>query len=231
MKYVAVLMLGVILAGCKSTPGSSPSTLKDDKDKTSYALGVNLGKRLRADSIEINPEMFVRGVTDAADDSSKRLLTDAEVQSTLSKLDQSVAARRMAAAGAMGMKNKMEGEAFLEQNKKREGIVTLPSGLQYEVVKQGSGQVPKHGQTVETRYRGTLVNGTEFDNSEKHGGTVTFGIDQVIPAWTEALLKMNVGSRWKLFVPSQLAYGERGAGGMIGPNCTLIFDIELVAIK
>ncbi len=231
MKYVVICILGLAIVGCKGTPSSSQSSLKDDRDKTSYALGLNIGKRLHSDSIDVNPEMFLRGITDAANDSSKKLLTDAEIQTVLSQLDQSLMAKRTAATSALAQKNKKEGEDFLEQNKKRQGVVTLPSGLQYEVLKEGKGPMPKRGQTVETRYRGTLVDGTEFDNSEKHGGTVKFTVDQVIPGWSEALLRMNVGSKWKLFVPSELAYGERGAGGAIGPNCALIFDLELVAIR
>ncbi len=232
MKYVAVLLAALAIAGCKKgIPGLSSSSLSNDRDSTSYALGMNIGKQIHADSIDINPEMFVRGMTDAASDSGKKMLTDQEVQMSLMRLNQAISAKRAAAASLVAEKNKMEGEACLEQNKKREGVCTLPSGLQYLVIKEGTGPMPKKGQTVETRYRGTLVDGSEFDNSERHGGTVTFPVDRVIPGWSEALLKMKVGSKWKVWVPSQLAYGPQGAGGMIGPNCALIFELELVAIK
>lgn len=229
MKYAMIFLAAVVIAGCKNMPGSS--TLRDSTDSTSYALGINFGNRFKSDSLHINPELFVRGIQDALTDSSKKLMTDQEVGSSLSRLDQELSMKRMAAGMAASAKNKKEGEDYCDQNKKREGVVTLPSGLQYEVLKTGSGPVPKRGQTVETRYKGMLVNGTEFDSSEKHGGTVRFTIDQVIPGWTEALLRMNVGSKWKLVVPSDLAYGERGAGNIIGPNQTLIFELELVSIQ
>jgi len=128
-------------------------------------------------------------------------------------------------------KNKKEGAEFLEQNKKRSGVVTLPSGLQYEVIAEGKGKSPKADQTVETNYRGTLIDGTEFDSSEKHGGPASFKMTQVIAGWTEALQRMKVGSKWKLYIPPQLAYGDRGASGVIGPNATLVFEIELLSIK
>jgi len=231
MKFVALVVAGLLIAGCKGTPGSSSSSLSNDKDKTSYALGLNIGRQIHADSIEVNPEMFARGITDAANDSGKKLLTDQEMQAVLMQLNQTISMKRSAATSAAAERNKKEGEAFLEQNKTRQDVITLPSGLQYEVVKEGSGPMPKHGQTVQVKYRGSLVDGTEFDGSERHGGTATFRLEQVIPGWTEALLRMKVGSKWKLFVPTQLAYGLQGAGGMIGPNCALVFDLELVAIK
>lgn len=229
MKVILVVLSAIILVGCKGMPGSN--TLRDSTDSTSYALGINFGNRFKTDSIRINPELFVRGIQDAMIDSSKKLLTDQEVGSALGRLDQAITMKHMAAGMAQAAKNKKEGEDFLEQNKKRQGVITLPSGLQYEVINNGSGRMPRRGQTIEARYRGTLVNGSEFDSSEKHGGSVKFVVDQVIPGWTEALLRMNVGSKWKLFIPSELAYGERGAGNVIGPNQALIFDIELVSIQ
>jgi FKBP-type peptidyl-prolyl cis-trans isomerase FklB len=230
MKAIAVALLVVLLAGCKGTP-ESKSTLDNEKDKISYALGLNIGKRMKADSLEIAPAMFVRGLQDAMDDSSKKLLTDQEVKTVLVNLDQGLAMKRMVLSSAQADKNKKEGEAFLEENKKRPGVVTLPSGLQYEVIKEGSGKTPRANQTVTTKYRGTLVNGTEFDSSELHGGTSTFQVNQVIPGWIEALQRMKVGSKWKLFVPAQLAYGDKSAGPTIGPNSALIFELELIDVK
>src|SRR5512140_1130371 len=168
MKSIAILLLVVVLAGCKGTPGAK-TTLDNEKDKISYALGLNIGKRMKADSLEIIPAMFARGLQDAMDDSSKRLLTDQEVKTVLVNLDQGLAMKRMVLSSAVAEKNKKEGESFLEENKKRPGVVTLPSGLQYEVVKDGTGKSPRANSTVTTKYRGTLVNGTEFDSSELHG--------------------------------------------------------------
>jgi FKBP-type peptidyl-prolyl cis-trans isomerase FklB len=230
MKYIIIAAFVIGLAGCKGTPGVK-SSLDTDKDKTSYALGMNLGKRLKSDSIEVSPELFLQGMKDAMDDSSKKLLTDQEVKQILVTLDQGITMKRMVAGSAVSEKNKKEGADFLEQNKKRPGVTTLPSGLQYEVITEGRGKMPKADQTVETNYRGMLIDGTEFDSSTKHGGPATFKVNQVIAGWTEALQRMKVGSKWKLYIPSQLAYGDRGAGGVIGPNATLLFEIELLSIK
>jgi FKBP-type peptidyl-prolyl cis-trans isomerase FklB len=131
----------------------------------------------------------------------------------------------------LGEKNKAEGEAFLAENKKKEGVKTLPSGLQYKVIKAGTGKKPKVTDTVTTHYRGTLMNGTEFDSSYRRGQPVSFQVNGVIPGWTEALQLMEEGAKWQLFIPSNLAYGERGAGRDIGPNATLVFEIELLSIE
>jgi len=200
-------------------------------DKTSYALGMNLGKRLKNDSIDVNIDVFIRGMKDAMDDSSKKLMTDQDVKTALVNLDQGIATKRMVMSGAIAEKNKKEGVDFLEKNKKRSGVITLPSGLQYEVIHEGTGKMPKADQTVETNYIGTLIDGTVFDSSEKHGGPASFKANQVIPGWSEALQKMKIGSKWKLYVPPELAYGEHGAGGVIGPNATLIFELELLSAK
>jgi len=228
MKYTCLALGALLLAGCKGMPGSV--SLHNGTDTTSYALGMSFARRFKADSLSINPQAFVQGIQDGLNDSSRKMLTDQEMSAALSALDQAINMKRMAGNSAVALRNKKAGEMFLDQNKRRQGVITLPSGLQYEVVKNGTGPIPRKGQTVETRYRGTLIDGTEFDSSEKHGGTVRFTVDQVIPGWTEALLKMKVGSKWKLYIPSELAYGERGAGGMIGPNAALVFDIELVAV-
>jgi FKBP-type peptidyl-prolyl cis-trans isomerase FklB len=230
MKYIIIAAFIIGLAGCKGTPGVK-SSLNNDKDKTSYALGLNLGKRLKTDSVEVNPELIFQGLRDALVDSSKKLLSDSEVKQVLATLDQGIAMKRMVAGSAVSEKNKKEGGDFLEQNKKRSGVTTLPSGLQYEVITEGKGKMPKADQTVQTNYRGMLIDGTEFDSSTKHGGPATFRVNQVIAGWTEALQRMRVGSKWKLYIPPQLAYGDRGAGGVIGPNATLVFEIELLSIK
>jgi FKBP-type peptidyl-prolyl cis-trans isomerase FklB len=137
----------------------------------------------------------------------------------------------MAKQAEVAKKNKAEGEAFLAENKKKEGVKTTPSGLQYKVIKPGKGKKPKSSDTVTVNYRGTLIDGTEFDSSYKRGQPATFQVSGVIPGWTEALQLMEEGAKWQLFIPSNLAYGERGAGGVIGPNATLIFEVELISIQ
>ena len=159
---------------------------------------------------------------------AKLRMSDDEIGATLNALQAQIQRKSAQAAGAAGEENKKAGEAFLAQNKSKEGVVTLPSGLQYKILKAGDGKKPAATDSVECNYRGTLINGTEFDSSYKRGQPATFGVTQVIPAWQEALQLMPVGSKWQLFVPAELAYGERGAGREIGPNSTLIFEVELL---
>ena len=203
--------------------------LKTDKDKTSYALGMNAGTNFKQQSIDVNTDVFVKGLKDALS-GAKPLLTDDEMRSTLMVLQKEMMAKQTEKMQALGAKNKKEGEAFLAENKKKEGVVTLPSGLQYKIIKEGTGKMPKAADTVTTNYRGTLTDGTEFDSSYKRGEPATFPVNGVIPGWTEALQLMKTGSKWQLFIPSNLAYGERGTGP-IGPNAVLLFDVDLISIK
>jgi len=205
--------------------------LKNQKEKVSYSIGLNIGRNigndLKKQSADIDPNILVKGIQDALT-SAKPLLTDQEIQETIAAFQKEM----MAKWEEMAKKNKAEGEAFLAENKKKEGVKTLPSGLQYKVIKAGTGKKPKADGTVTANYRGTLINGTEFDSSYKRGQPATFPVSGgMIPGWTEALKLMEVGTKWQLFIPSNLAYGERGAGGVIGPNATLIFEIELVSIQ
>jgi FKBP-type peptidyl-prolyl cis-trans isomerase FklB len=197
--------------------------LQTEKDKISYSIGVSIAKGLVAQGIECNPEFVARGIQDTLS-GGQALMTEAEVQQLLLGLQQKV--RDNASENL-----KKEGEAFLAENAKKPGVVTLPSGLQYKVIQAGTGPKPKAEDTVVTNYRGTFIDGTEFDSSEKNGGPATFAVNGVIQGWTEALQLMEVGAKWQLFVPSSLAYGEKGAGEVIGPNTTLIFDLELLEIK
>jgi FKBP-type peptidyl-prolyl cis-trans isomerase FklB len=158
-------------------------------------------------------------------------MTEEEYKATMTALQKEMMEKQADAARKLAEKNKKEGEAFLAENGKKEGVVTLPSGLQYKVIQSGKGKTPKSTDTVETNYRGTLIDGTEFDSSYKRGQTATFPVNGVIAGWTEALQKMKEGDKWQLFVPSNLAYGERGAGREIGPNATLLFEVELIAVK
>jgi FKBP-type peptidyl-prolyl cis-trans isomerase len=206
------------------------AVLKTQKDKVSYGIGMNIGKNLKKDAIDVDADMLVKGLRDSLS-GEKTLMSDEEYRATLTAFQKEMMEKQAEASKAVAEKNKKEGEAFLADNGKKEGVLTLPSGLQYKVIKSGTGKTPKLTDTVETHYRGTLIDGTEFDSSVKRGQTATFPVNGVIPGWTEALQKMKEGDKWQLFVPANLAYGERGAGRDIGPNATLIFEVELIAVK
>jgi FKBP-type peptidyl-prolyl cis-trans isomerase FklB len=203
------------------------SALKTEGDKLSYVLGLNLGADMKKRSInDLNYDMLVKGIRDAYADGPK-LLTDEEQEQVWTTFQQNMKASGM----KMSEDNKKKGNEFLAQNKTKEGVVTLPSGLQYKILKQGTGPKPKLSDEVTTHYRGTLINGTEFDSSYKRNAPVSFPVNGVIKGWTEALQLMPTGSKWQLFIPSDLAYGPNGAGGVIGPNETLIFEVELISIQ
>jgi FKBP-type peptidyl-prolyl cis-trans isomerase FklB len=208
----------------------TPLALKTQKDKFSYALGMNLGANLHKQSVPVDPNIMARGLKDALA-GGKTLLTEEEARAAITAVQNDMREKQQAKMQAAGDANKKEGEAFLADNKSKEGVVALPSGLQYRVLKEGNGPKPTATDSVVCNYRGTLINGTEFDSSTKHGGPATFPVNGVIKGWTEALQLMPVGSKWQLFVPSDLAYAERGAGGDIGPNASLIFEVELVSIQ
>lgn len=213
---------------------SAPLALTTQKDKASYAIGMNIGKsvaaKFKSDSLDVNTAIFLRGMKDAMA-GGKTLLTDDQAKAVLDTLQADMTKNQEAKMAIAGDVNKAKGDAFLAANKAKDGVVTLPSGLQYKIVSAGTGPKPTLSDSVVCNYRGTLIDGTEFDASAKHGGPATFPVGQVIKGWTEALQLMPVGSKWQLYIPSDLAYGSRGAGGDIGPNSTLIFDIELLSIK
>jgi FKBP-type peptidyl-prolyl cis-trans isomerase len=206
------------------------SPFKDEKEKVSYALGLNIGTNLHRQMVEFDPNIFLQGLKDAMS-GGKPLMTDEEVRATLTQFQTELRAKMEAKRQQEADKNKKDGEAFLAANKGKEGVVALPSGLQYKVLTPGTGPKPTSSDTVVCNYRGTLIDGTEFDSSAKHGEPASFPVSGVIKGWTEALQLMPVGSKWQLFVPSDLAYAERGAGGVIGPNATLVFEVELLSIK
>jgi FKBP-type peptidyl-prolyl cis-trans isomerase FklB len=205
-------------------------TLKTQKDKISYSIGLDIGRSLKRQAIDVDQNLLVQGLKDALSN-QKQLLSDDEARECLTTFQRELVAKRTEEAKKAGEANMKEGEEFLAQNKKKPGVVTLPSGLQYKILKEGTGKTPKATDTVITNYRGTLINGKEFDSSFRHGKPATFPVDQVIRGWTEALQLMKVGSKWQLFIPSELAYGPNGAGTDIGPNTTLIFEVELLGIK
>jgi FKBP-type peptidyl-prolyl cis-trans isomerase FklB len=204
--------------------------LKTDKDKTSYAIGLNIGKGLHRDSVDVDPNILLQGLKDALA-GGKTLLTDDEAKAAMTALQNDVRKKQEERMQQAGETNKKEGDAFLAANKTKEGVVTLPSGLQYKILKEGTGPKPSASDTVVCNYKGTLLNNTEFDSSYKRGQPATFPVGKVIKGWTEALQLMPVGSKWQLFIPSELAYGPRGAGPDIGPNATLVFEVELLSIQ
>jgi FKBP-type peptidyl-prolyl cis-trans isomerase FklB len=213
-------------------PAKKPLTLDTQKDKASYAIGLNIGRSMKKDDVDVDPEIIARGMKDALT-GAKPLLNDEETQTVLNTLQTDVRKHQQELYQQAVLKNKEQGDAFLATNKSKTGVVTLPSGLQYKVIQNGDGPKPAANDTVVCNYRGTLIDGTEFDSSYKRGKPATFGVSQVIKGWTEALQLMPVGSKWELYIPPTLAYGERGTpnGGPIGPNSTLIFDVELVSIQ
>lgn len=205
-------------------------TLKTQKDKFSYAIGMKMGANFKKQSVAIDPVVLSRGLKDAMA-GGKTLLTDDEAQAAIMAVQKDLHEKQQAAMQIAGEANKKEGEAFLAANKAKEGVVTLPSGLQYKILTAGTGPKPAASDSVVCNYRGTLINGNEFDSSYKRGQPATFPVSGVIKGWTEALQLMPVGSKWQLFIPSDLAYGERGPGPEIGPNSTLIFEVELLSIQ
>ena len=217
-------------AGTAAKSGASGAvTLKTDKEKASYAIGVKIGKDMQRQAIDIDPAIVGRGLKDAFTD-SKILMTESEMRATLFAFQTDMNGKLEAKRKQEGEAAQKEGEAFLASNKSRPGVTTLPSGLQYKILTTGSGPKPTASDSVVCHYRGTFINGKEFDSSYKHGEAITFAVTGVIKGWTEALQLMPVGSKWQLFIPSNLAYGEQGHGADIPPNATLIFEVELISI-
>jgi FKBP-type peptidyl-prolyl cis-trans isomerase len=204
--------------------------LTTQKDKFSYALGMNLGSNLHKQSVPVDPNILLRGLKDALA-GGKTALTEEQARAALMEVQNEMRKKQQAEMQAAGEANKKESDAFLVANKAKEGVVTLPSGLQYKILTQGTGPKPTATDSVVCNYRGTLINGTEFDSSYKRGEPATFPVSGVIKGWTEALQLMPVGSKWQLFVPSDLAYGERSPGPEIAPDSTLIFEVELLSIQ
>ena len=221
------LTAGLALAFAGSVFADAPKT---DKEKASYAIGLDMGNSVKSLDIDLNADFIAQGIRDAI--SGKPALNEDEVQAALMGLQKEVQGKMEAKQKALGETNAAASKKFLEENAKKEGVKTTASGLQYKVVTEGKGPKPTLDDTVEVKYKGTLINGTEFDNSAKHNeaGTASFPIKGIIPGWTEALQLMPVGSTWELYIPANLAYGEQ-APPMIGPNQALVFTVELVAIK
>lgn len=228
MKLVAVAVMG--LAMSTSIVAADASELGSDLDKLSYSIGADLGKNFKKQGIEINPASMSKGMQDGMSGSAL-LLTDDQMKEVLNKFQKDLMAKRNADFTKKADENKAKGEAFLSQNKTKEGVVTLPSGLQYKIIETGKGAKPGKDDNVTVDYTGTLIGGEVFDSSEKTGKPATFKVSQVIPGWTEALQLMPSGSTWEVVVPASLAYGTRSVGGPIGPNETLIFKIHLISVN
>jgi FKBP-type peptidyl-prolyl cis-trans isomerase len=214
----------------KSTTAARPrAPLVTEKDKQSYAIGLSVGKNLSRDAIDVEPKFVLQGIQDAVGN-SKPMLTDDQIKTVMTALQAEVQKKQEAKRVAAEATNKKAGADFQAANKAKPGVVTLPDGLQYKILTAGTGPKPTATDTVVCNYKGTLVDGTEFDSSYKRGQPATFPVGRVIKGWTEALQLMPVGSKWQLVIPSDLAYGQRGQGP-IGPNSTLIFEVELMSIK
>jgi len=228
-KAKALLTLAA-LATAGGLLAQDTNLFKNEMEKASYALGLNLGNNWKRQDIELDFDLLLKGLNDTKE-GAKPLLTEQETREVLASYQKVITAKQQEKRRIQGEKNKKEGEAFLAENKNKPGVVTLTNGLQYKVITEGNGEIPKREDTVTVKYRGTLIDGTEFDNSAKTPtGTATFRVTGVIPGWTEALTHMKAGSKWQLFIPSELAYGQFGKPP-IGPNATLLFDIELVGIQ
>ena len=227
MKSVIIVVTGILLlAG--PVFGAEDRALESQRDKVSYTIGVFSGNNLKQQSIDVDPDIMLKGIKDSLS-GGKTLLTDQEMSEVMAAFQKEMTIKQSEKRNAMAEKNKKDGETFLAENKTKEGVKTLPSGVQYKVVKEGTGKNPKTTDRVVAHYRGTLINGTEFDSSYQRNEPATFKLDQVIKGWTEAVMLMKEGAKWQIFIPSNLAYGENGAGP-IEPNSTLIFDVELIKI-
>ena len=217
-------LLALILSTGIAAPlfADGTNAFNDEKSKVSYAIGMVFGHNLQQQGLEVDPDVVVHGIKDQVAGGTT-LLTPQDAQAT-------IAAYQQKARSELTQKYKAEGEAFLATNKNNPGVITLPDGLQYRVITEGTGPQPTSDSTVTVNYRGTFLNGTEFDNSYKRGQPAQFPVGGVIRGWTEALTLMKVGAKWQLFIPSELAYGEAGHSG-IPPNATLVFEVELLAAQ
>ncbi|MEW6323862.1 MAG: FKBP-type peptidyl-prolyl cis-trans isomerase [Nitrospirota bacterium] len=220
----ALMLLG---APISAAAADEPAGKKHD---VSYSIGMDIGATLKRQSLELDPDAVAAGLKDALT-GAKTKLTAEQAREILTTFQEELRAKAEERAAQLAEKNKKEGEAFLAENKKKAGVKTLPSGLQYKVLTEGKGKLPKATDTVTAHYRGTLIDGTEFDSSYQRGEPATFPVTGLIAGWTEALQLMKVGSKWQLFIPSDLAYGPRTASQLIGPNATLIFEVELLSVQ
>jgi len=210
--------------------GAPAAGFKTQKEKLSYAIGMEMGKGVKAQGLDVDSAILSQGLKDALTD-AKPQMTEDELKQVINDLQQGMRQKQMQMQEQAAAENKTKGEAFLAENGKKDGVVTLPDGLQYKILTAGDGKKPVETDTVKCNYKGTFIDGSEFDSSAKAGGPVPFEVKNVIPGFKEVLQLMPVGSKWQVFIPSNLAYAEHGAGGVIGPNAALIFEIEVVSIE
>ena len=225
--HLIVVTALALLVG--SLPAQEKPELKTLKQRASYAIGADMGSKFKRQDIDLDPKLLAAGLADAL--SGKSALSDADIKQALTEFQAEFMAKMETKQKASGEANLKAGEAFLALNGKKDGVKTTASGLQYQVIKSGSGKSPVSSDTVKVHYHGTLLDGTVFDSSVDRGEPATFPLTGVIPGWIEALQLMKEGDKWKLFIPAKLAYGDRGPGGAIGPNSTLLFEVELLSIE
>jgi len=240
LSTLAIALVGLTMSGCNEEKAaktlstqentSDKVTLSTPQEKLGYAIGLQIGGQLAATKDSIRTEALILGIKDALQNKTPRLSNE-EMQAAKMAFQAEIQQKAQAEMAQLAEKNMVEGENFLAENKGKEGVVTLPSGLQYKVLKAGTGATPSATDTVVTHYTGRLINGQVFDSSVQRGEPATFPVNGVIAGWTEALQKMKEGGKWELYIPANLAYGERGAGQVIPPNAVLIFEIELLEVK
>jgi FKBP-type peptidyl-prolyl cis-trans isomerase FklB len=230
MRIVIAALLGCALAAGTAFAADEAGPLKTQPDKISYSIGLSVGRNLKGQNIDVEPEKFMLGLR-AALNGEKQLLTDDEVKEVMFAFQMERRAKQAEEHNKIATDNKKSGEQFMASNKKKKGIKTTPSGLQYKVLKEGTGAAPGPESVVTAHYKGTLLDGTEFDSSYSRGEPAQFPLNGVIPGWSEALRLMKVGAKYQVWIPPDLAYGEEGAGQRIGPNSTLIFEIELIKVE
>jgi FKBP-type peptidyl-prolyl cis-trans isomerase FklB len=228
MRFVFVVCLSLALLGATAA-GAQNEKPESLDDRVSYGIGLNLGRQLASQGLDVNVDLLARGLRDAAS-GGETLLSDEELQAAMQEMQQKMQQEQQAKFAVMAEENQKAGQAYLDANKAKEGVVTLPSGLQYRVITEGGGAQPGASDTVRVHYEGRLVDGTVFDSSYQRGSPAEFGVSGVIKGWVEALQLMKTGSKWQLVIPSELAYGPRGQGPKIGPNAVLVFDVELLEI-
>ena len=226
MKYLFVVTVISAALSLSSFAQEQGPPLKDIKDKASYSIGLNIGSNFKKQNVELNPDALLAGVKDALS-GKKPALSETEVREVMTTWSKDLGEKQK----AMADKNAADGKKFLEDNKKKDGVKTTASGLQYKVLKEGNGAQPKAADTVTVDYKGTLIDGTEFDSSYKRGQPATFPVNGVIKGWTEGLQLMKTGAKYQFFIPSELAYGQRAMGPDISPNSTLIFEVELKSVQ
>lgn len=229
-KVALVASMAVLFMASGCTAQEKKPALNTLKDKVSYGIGLNIGKDFKEQEIDVDVNLLARGIRDSIA-GTEPALTDEQMREAFEEFQKEIVAKQEAKSKAAAEKNLKDGDAFMAENGKKEGVVTLPSGLQYKVIEEGSGKSPTATDTVTVNYRGTLVDGSEFDSSYKRGEPATFPVGGVIPGWTEALQLMKEGAKWQVVIPPALAYGERGAAPVIGPNSTLVFEVELIKVQ